>query len=217
MRKLVIPEKLKVEFSTVESLWASSAQTRRTDSLLLAWVKYEKQLRRLFCFLVFQHHSINEQTIDSVINALAENRDLNPRTFMAAIKALGVIPIPELLGKDHSRLSTDVSRIQKIRNKLMHGQVTGQKISSSQLEQDVILLIDWISCLAKAAETTFGYDGLGRNTFRKAKSVTKINVDKYPFRNVSEFKSWLSALAKKRRLTKRCSRQAAQDSNPNVR
>ncbi len=88
MRKLFIPEKLKVEFSTVELLWQSRAQTRRTDSLLLAWVKYEKQLRRLFCFLVFQHPSINEQTIDSAITALVDNRRLNPRTFMAAIKAL---------------------------------------------------------------------------------------------------------------------------------
>jgi hypothetical protein len=197
--KLVIPEKLKVEFSTVESLWASAAQTRRTDSLVLAWVKYEKQLRRLFCFLVFQHPVINEQSIDSVIGALAENRDLNPRTFIVAIKALGVTPIPELLAKDHTRLSTELSRIQKIRNKLMHGQITGQKISSRQLERDVILLIDWINCLADAAEREFGYDGLRRNSFRKAKSVAKINVAKYPFNNVSEFKNWLRALSKKGR------------------
>ncbi len=197
MRKLFIPEKLKDEFSTVELLWQSRAQTRRTDSLLLAWVKYEKQLHRLFCFLVFQHPSINEQTIDSAITALVDNRRLNPRTFMAAIKALGVISIPELLDEDHARLSTDVSRIQRIRNKLMHGQITGQKISSPQLEQDIILLIDWISCLADAAETHFGYDVLGRNTFRKAKSVAKINVDKYPFGSVSEFRKWLSDLSKK--------------------
>jgi hypothetical protein len=197
MRKLLIPEKLKVEFATVESLWVSSAQTRRTDSLLLTWVKYEKQLRRLFCFLVFQHSSITEQTIDSVITTLAENRNLNPRTFMAAIKALGVLPISKLLGKDHTHLSRDVARIQKIRNKLMHGQITGQKIRSSQLEKDVMLLINWVSCLADGAETAFGYDGLSRNTFRKAKSVAKINVSKYPFGNVSEFKSWIRTLSKK--------------------
>jgi hypothetical protein len=59
MLKLNIPETLRVEFSTVQALWDSEAETRRVDALILSWTKYEKQLRRLFCFLVFQHPKID--------------------------------------------------------------------------------------------------------------------------------------------------------------
>lgn len=62
MRKLSIPAALKQEFATVEAIWHSGAETRRVDALLLCWIKYEKQLRRLFCFLVFQHSRITVDT-----------------------------------------------------------------------------------------------------------------------------------------------------------
>src|ERR1019366_4748399 len=55
MRKLVIPDALKDEFATVEVLWYSNAETKRVDSLALSWIKYEKQLRRLFTFFIYQH------------------------------------------------------------------------------------------------------------------------------------------------------------------
>jgi hypothetical protein len=61
MLKLVIPPALKQEFATIDALWASGAETRRVDSLLLSWIKYEKQLRRLFCFLVYQHPKVTDK------------------------------------------------------------------------------------------------------------------------------------------------------------
>ncbi len=196
MQKLLIPDRLKIEFATIESLWSSSAQTRRVDSLLLSWVKYEKQLRRLFCFLVFQHPRITQESIESVITTMAVNRDLKPETFLAGIESLGVTPVQELLGEHHQRLWREIKLIKRIRNKLMHGQITGMKVTSAQLERNVLLLIEWISTLANAAEATFGYDGIRRNTFRAAKSVQKINIAKYPFSGVGEFKSWLKDFAK---------------------
>lgn len=71
MRKLTIPARLSEEFSTVAALWNSSGTTRRVDALVLSWVKYEKQLRRLFCFLVFQHPNITDGKIDGIIAVLA--------------------------------------------------------------------------------------------------------------------------------------------------
>ena len=47
-RMLILPPCMKVEFATLEAVWHSTAQTRRVDALVLAWVKYEKQLRRFF-------------------------------------------------------------------------------------------------------------------------------------------------------------------------
>lgn len=194
MRKLVIPAALKTEFATVEAIWNTSAETRRVDALLLSWVKYEKQLRRLFSFFVFQHPNITEATLDSVIAAFAANRNLNPESFISGIKALGVTPLPKLLGSSHSQLWAGITRIKKYRNKIMHGQHTGQGITSAQLERDVVHIIKWISAVARASDTAFGYDGLKRKTYVAAKASANIHVQKYPFTTPRELKAWLATL-----------------------
>jgi hypothetical protein len=197
MLKLVIPEALKQEFATVETVWNSTGETRRVDALMLSWIKYEKQLRRLFCFFVFQHPRINADRIDGIVSVLAENGKLYPETFIAGIKALGVTSVPELLGSRYAELWREIRRIKKYRNKLMHGQVTGQGIKSPQLERDVLWIIEWAGCLAVAAESTHGYDGLRRNTYQAAKATPKIAVAEYPFQTSAELKTWLSDLVKK--------------------
>ena len=194
MRKLTIPDALKTEFATVEAIWNTSGETRRVDSLLLSWVKYEKQLRRLFSFFVFQHPKITANTLDAVIIAFSDNRNLCPETFITGIKELGVTPLPKLLGDSHANLWSEITRIKKYRNKLMHGQLTGRGIKSPQLEQDVIHIINWISAVAQAADATFGYDGLRRNTYVAAKASANIHVQNYPFSTTAELRTWLSKL-----------------------
>jgi len=194
MRKLVIPEPLKTEFATVEAIWNTAAETRRVDALLLSWVKYEKQLRRLFSFFVFQHPNITVSTLDSVIAAFVANRNLNPETFISGIKALGVTPLPKLLGASYAPLWAEITRIKRYRNKIMHGQHSGQGITSAQLERDVGHIINWITSLAQAADAAFGYDGLRRRTYVAAKSTANIHVQNYPFSNAAQLKAWLSTL-----------------------
>src|ERR1017187_4167159 len=118
MRKLEIPEPLKIEFGTIEALWKSDAKTRRVDALLLSWIKYEKQLRRLFCFLVFQNPRIGKEKIDDTIGVLVKNNHLYPETFIAAIEALGLKPVHDLLDERGKELLKNVERIEKYRNKL---------------------------------------------------------------------------------------------------
>ena len=60
----------------------------------------------------------------------------------------------------------------------MHGQITGENFSSAQLEKDVTILVERIATIASAAENEFGYDGMQRNTYSKAKSTSKIAVQK---------------------------------------
>lgn len=194
MLKLVIPPALKTEFATVEAIWNTAAETRRVDTLLLSWVKYEKQLRRLFSFFVFQHPNITGTMLDTVIAAFAANRNLNPETFISGIKALGITPIHELLGPAHNGLWAEIVRIKKYRNKIMHGQHSGQNITSAQLERDVMHIVNWISTLAQASDAAFGYDGLKRKTYVAAKASANIHVQKYPFSTPAELKTWLATL-----------------------
>lgn len=194
MPKLTIPEALKTEFATVEAIWDTNGETRRVDALVLSWVKYEKQLRRLFSFFVFQHPKITASTLDAVILAFADNRNLYPETFISGIKALGITPLPKLLGNSHARLWPEITRIKNYRNKLMHGQLTGKGIKSRQLERDVIHIISWISAVAQASDAAFGYDGLRRNTYVAAKTSASLHVQNYPFSSPAELKAWLSKL-----------------------
>jgi hypothetical protein len=191
MRKLNFVPALQSEFATVEAVLNSDGPTRRVDALLLCWIKYEKQLRRLFSFLVFQHPKFTESTLDSVISALVKNKHLNPETFTKGINQLKVRSVSDLLGTKYSALNTEISRIRRYRNKLMHGQITGQNITSRQIERDISYLIDRIETLAMAADSEFGYDGIRPNTYRSAKSSARIAVANYPFNDALEFKGWL--------------------------
>ena len=104
-----------------------------------------------------------------------------PETFIAGISALGITSVRDLLGPDYGALWREITRIKKYRNKLMHTQITGQGIHSSQLERDILRILEWIDRLAFAAETNFGSDRLKRNTYRVAKASAKVQVEKYPF------------------------------------
>jgi hypothetical protein len=75
----------------------------------------------------------------------------------------------------------------------MHGQITGENLQSPRLEKDIRLLRDWIECLALGGEKSYGYDGIGRNTFVKARTTAAIAKVNYAFGTVREFKQWLDA------------------------
>lgn len=198
-KSLVIHALLEEELATVKAIWTSEASTRRVDSLILVWVKYEKQLRRLFCYLVFKHPHImqDKSKNDEVVAILVKNRDLYPGTFIKAIDALGATSVESLVGSRFKVLNHEIARIKDYRNKLMHGQNTGLKLSSSKLENDVLLIVEWISELAKGAHAAFGYDGLERNTGLTANRRLEAIIEKYPFSTIEEFEKWLTGITKK--------------------
>ena len=79
----------------------------------------------------------------------------------------------------------------------MHGQMTGRRLSSDYLERDVIVMVDWIHSLGEAASSEYGYDGVGRNTYRNAKADGTQIVQKYQFNTPEEFERWLKGLSKR--------------------
>lgn len=190
---LFIPERLAEEFATVDVIWRSGAETRGLDALILSWVKYEKQLRRLFCFLVFQNAELGEGKNADVIGVLVENDKVYPRHLIKAIAELKVKPVPALIGERHERLAREVTRINRYRNKLMHGQLSGGSMSRDDLARDVTHLMEWISALAIGANNEFGFDGLVRNACRAA-GVGKVAVEQFPFKDVAGFKGWLEQI-----------------------
>jgi hypothetical protein len=114
--------------------------------------------------------------------------------FVRGIDVLSTRSLREIVGSEYDGFMGDIERIRIYRNKLMHGQITGQKISSRQLEKDIRRLEAWITAVARGCNAAFGYDGLARNTFRKARAADTRLVTSYPFSTVSTFGKWLSTL-----------------------
>lgn len=160
--KIEIPKKLKVEFQTVELILDSNAQTKGLDALLLSWAKYEKQHRKLFEFLVYQSPAITCSNWKEFQLVWVGNKHLYPKHFRCAIKQLTNTRIKTLVGTRYVELQTSLDQIEKYRNKLLHGQLTGEGLGSSNLLQSTKDVIDWVSLLADGSETAFSYDGLDR-------------------------------------------------------
>lgn len=183
------------EFETVDAVLASGATTRRTDALVLSWVKVEKQLRRLFSFLVYQNPAFSKSDQIALVKVFVANRRLYWESFIRCIDAHGPVTVRQLIGAEYDQCIKGLERIRDYRNKILHGQISGQNITSGQLEKDMHFLRRWIEQLASAAQASLGYDGIGRNTFHKAKEKGSNPRRQYPFSTVKDFEKWLKGIA----------------------
>lgn len=186
---------LEAEFESVMIILNSRATTKTVDAFVLSWVKLEKQLRKIFCFLIYQQSTIDRTNYEQLVNVLVKNPKLSPRTFIAAIDLICTTTVRQMIGDDYEKLRVHLSRIRDQRNKIAHGMVTGKGISSKSLELDISILIDWITKLAQGAKLAIGYDGLVRNTFRSSKTSNIIAVSNWPFDSIATFEVWLTSLS----------------------
>jgi hypothetical protein len=191
MRSTAKQHSLTEEMATVDAVLASGATTRRTDAFVLTWVKMEKQLRRLFSFIVYQHPAFAKRHENALVKVFVDHKRLGVDSFIKCINALGTKTVEDLVGQEYAYYRTEIERIKKYRNKILHGQITGENLQSPQLEKDINLLRKWIEDLAKAGLNAFGYDGIARNAFRKAKEFPAIAKIQYPFSTVDGFQKWL--------------------------
>lgn len=187
------PKELEAEFATIRLIADSTAVTRGVDSLLLAWIKYEKQSRKLFTYLIYQNSAVHASDIPDIVEALVKNRKLYPETFLAQVEALSGTPLSKIIGAHFGALEVEIARIKKYRNKLAHGQSSGLSLTTTQLLADVDHLATWMSALGKGAQSIIGYDGIGRDSFAHAKSTTK-RLQAFPFQTIPELTAWIGSL-----------------------
>lgn len=192
---LQISARLKDEFATVATLWDTDARTRTVDCLILSWVKYEKQLRRLFTYLVCGHPAFTEDQVGDIIDAIVQHDRLYTRHFIKGLAELGH-PVPELVGNTHDQLQAKLSEIEKFRNKIFHGQVTGRSLGREALEKAVTTIIDWMEALATGAADKVGYDGLSSSA--ATRKGPQGHGHDLPFESPDDFREWFRALAPRR-------------------
>ena len=182
------------EFATVELLLNSkTAETRGVDAFALCLIKMEKQLRRLFTYSVFQFPCFTSQTVPQLKDALAHEKNIYFEGFIKGFEAIHPKSVADLVGGEYVRLHRLHSIVTKYRNKIFHGQLTGQELSRSKLIDHAYAMQEWCRLLGDGARAYINYDGFG-DSFRKASNPNFTSGYKLGLASVPEYKALLRTL-----------------------
>jgi len=172
------------EFQTIELLEKSQAETRAVDAFALALIKAERQLRKLFTFLIFQNSAFDRESVAELRNTLAKKKAIYFEGFLRGFNEISPVPVDQLVGADYTDLRKALDEAIAIRNKVFHGQVTDQSLSREDLFHYVNQIRKWCQLLANTATKEIGYDGFGRNSYRKAATRLRLRCT---FSNFAEY------------------------------
>lgn len=159
-----------LEFSTVDLLLKSDAETRAVDAFTISWVKLEKQLRRLTSNLIFQHSTFEDGVSEHktvVREAILKKTTANHDKFIGAIYRLSNCSVKDLMDDQYKVLKRDTNTAYQYRKKILHGQQTGHSLTRADLEKCISSMRTWCELLADRADEHIGYDGFSRNSLRK--------------------------------------------------
>jgi len=181
------------EFQTVDRILASEAPTRCVDAFALSLIKAERQVRKLFTHLVYQFPIFGGADVPALRSVLIANRQVYFRGFLRGFDALYSRSIESLVGADYARLKARVDEAIDHRNKIFHGQLTARSLSA----MDLTSLLDdtrvWCTTLAGNSAADLGYDGFGRNSFRKSTVPNLWERYRVQFGGVADYEKFVRA------------------------
>jgi hypothetical protein len=155
------------EFVTVDLVLDSGTRSRGVDAFALALIKSERQLRRLFTYLVYQFPWCGRSEAPALRRTLARNRYVYFAELKAGWNALYPVGIAQLVGDEYARLSQRLDEARQHRNKIFHGQVTPDGLRRADLQTFVTDIRAWCERLGSGALHEVGFTGFGQNSFHK--------------------------------------------------
>jgi len=147
------------EFVTVDAVLGSGGVTDGVDAFALTWIKTEKQLRRLFCFLVFRCPEVSIENREAFELEIIQNPKLSLLSFIRCVDALNSTSLSAIVGDEYDEFLRQIKRMQRNRDKILHAKITGKKIGSEQLKADVALLRRWIETVARCSSEALATTG----------------------------------------------------------
>lgn len=162
------------EFMTVDVVLESDAETSGVDAFCLAWIKFERQLRKLTANLLYQASVFDEgdrETKEALRASAAEKNRLSYRNFLRGIDRLTGHTAEAMLADRYPYLTRAVDRAQWFRDKIFHGLQTGQCLSRNDLLRLQNNIREYCAILAREGLNRFGYDGFSRDSLRKTNRV----------------------------------------------
>ncbi|MFZ3078361.1 MAG: hypothetical protein WA109_01635 [Bellilinea sp.] len=186
------PNSVYNEFKTVEILVNSSYTTGRTDAFVIAWVKSERQVRRIFSYLIYQYPVFEKKDVSSLIQAIASKNNLYFNDFIDGFNRLYPKTYKDIIGTSYDSLKADLDRINGFRNKIFHGQPTGHSLSTSQLCVEIVKIQNWCFEVAEKMQSEIGYDGFTRNSYRKSANENLASSYKMQIKSLDEITAFLT-------------------------
>ena len=185
-----------LEFATVNIVQESGAVTAQTDAYVLSWVKLEKQCRKLFSFIVFQLPVFDSSHVHDIIKVISENRNLYWWNFIRGFDLLYQVKLSEIIGPNYDDSLRQIKHIEKVRHKVLHGQLTGDDVNADELIEYIQAIRGWCFQVAQHMFSEIGYDGFSRPSFTKS-GMTKIS-DRLSktVTNCAELKKFLGELTR---------------------
>lgn len=155
------------EFAVVDLVLGSNFETRGVDGFALSVLKMEKQLRRLFTYLVYQSDAFGPGDVDELKRVLGNSPRVYYEGFESGINALCRHSVEELVGQAYAHLRPMLDDAIAVRNKVFHGQLTDRCVQREELGVLTAEIRRWCMLLAQRSRHELGYDGFERNSFRK--------------------------------------------------
>ncbi|GEO85551.1 MULTISPECIES: hypothetical protein [Alphaproteobacteria] len=152
------------EFATVNLILESECQTRAVDGFCLAWIKLERQLRKLTAYLLYQASEITVRDAGKLREAFYGHGSLDYTSFIGAIHHLSGVSVGNMIGERYRPLRKEIQGCYRIRQKIFHGQQTGQSLDREALLTRIAAIREWCRLLSSGAADHLGYDGFSGNT-----------------------------------------------------
>lgn len=152
------------EFKSVDLLLESECQSRGVDGFCLAWIKLERQLRKLTANLIYQASDIKVADAGKIREAFYGHGSLDYTSFIGAIHHLSGVSVSELIGDHYRPLKKEIGVCYRNRQKIFHGQQTGQSLDREALLARIASIREWCRLLSVGAADRFGYDGFAGST-----------------------------------------------------
>lgn len=160
------------EFETVKLILDSQSETRAVDAFCLAWIKLERQLRKLVANILYQATAFvehDEAAKEALRSALLARANIKYDHFVGGIWKLTGYSVKQMLGDRYKPLKRAVDEAYEVRNKVFHGQQTGQSLDREALIAIQRDLQEWCTILATETSARFGYDGFARDSLQKTR------------------------------------------------
>lgn len=155
------------EFATIDMIAESQLPTRAVDVFALSIIKMERQMRKLFTYLIFQSDDFDYHHVAGLRGVLSDNKRVYFDGFERGIDALYPLSVEQIVGAEYGGLRRIVSDALAVRNKIFHGQLTDHCLLREDLVELATDVRRWCELLAGNAQLELGYDGFGRPSFRK--------------------------------------------------
>lgn len=178
------------EFQTVELLVASNHPTKMVDAFSLSLIKAERQVRKIFTYLVFQNTNLTLANVNELRNKLTDSRRVYFKGFINGINSLSNHTLADLYGEHYEEDMQKLKIAISYRNKIFHGQLTNKKLSSKDLGVEIENIKRWCQRLSEVAYDEYGYCGFGRNSFQKSSLNLSAKIS-MPINNPEEYRKFI--------------------------